>query len=233
MTSVAGISSSVSQRKPSTASASIRLGDSGQGGPGDLLALVARPRDHQQQPARRDQRGERLRRLVQQRVGQGLQRVAFMDEVESAAPVGRRREQVRGAIVDGALRKTPLRPGDGRLDQIESGDARAGGGERLGIVAEPAADIERAQAVERPAPGEPGGEQRMRREIGPGHAGGVALGEAIHRLEPVLALRILLDAARPLVRIDRVEPRPGRRAARVEFLGHACFSHLPSSFWRQ
>jgi hypothetical protein len=132
------------------------------------------------------------------------------------------------------LEKAPPSPGDRGVDKIEGRDLRAGRGKRLGVVSEPAADIERAETCERPFSREPVDEQRMRRKIAPGHAGGVAFRQPIDRLEPVAAQRIGVDPALSLMRVDRVEPCPRGLAARREILRQAPVwrafsSHFPSS----
>ncbi len=157
-----------------------------------------------------------------------------MHEVETAAPFSWKREEIGCAIIDGAMRKAPLRPVDRGADEVESRDRRAACCERFGVVAEPAADIERAQACERSLPHEPVHEQRMRREIAPGHAGGVAFREPIDGLEPVAAQRIGVGPALLPMRVDGVEPCARGLAARAELRAQALLwrdfsTHFPFS----
>ena len=82
---------------------------------------------------------------------------------------------------------------------------RAGARQRFGVVAQSAADVERAKADER-ARGQPIFKQRARLKMRPGHGRRIVLGESVDRLEPFLALGIGLDPAGTLMRINGVEP---------------------------
>lgn len=152
-----------------------------------------------------------------------LQRVKLVHEIEGAAPVLGGRKEVGDAIGDSALRKAAPRPLDCLRDEIESGDARACRGERFGVIAEAAADVERALILER-SPGEPLREQGMRREVSPRHARRIVAGKLIDRLEPRDAARIRLNAAGPLGRIEGVQPLPGPRAPFGEVVRHVLSS---------
>src|SRR5205085_10367019 len=97
---------------------------------------------------------------------------ALMDEIECAVPVGWRGEKIGGDEIERG--KPRSGPADRARRQIEAGDAPAFRGDRGGVVAEPAADIERARLVRRcrgvrePC-GERGGAARDQpRELAPG-----------------------------------------------------------------
>ena len=152
-----------------------------------------------------------------------------MHEIERPAPFRRRREKIGGEKFNAFARKTLARPIDRARDQIEGGHARPGLGQSERIVAEPAADIQGAQPRQRTMFAKPLRQQRMRREIGPGHAGRVALGQRIDRLEPTAAHWVRRDAARGFMRVEGVEPRPRAGAALREIVAHAFFSRFFSA----
>ena len=161
-----------------------------------------------------------------------------MDEVERAPPFLGRGEKIGGAIVAARLRKAPLRPGDRAVHKVERRDIRAGRGEIFGVVAKAAADVEDAKPFQAARLKiDKGSSERVRREIGPGHAGRIILRQRIDRLEPGPAQGIGGQLSAALGGIERVKLRAGPRAplgeARVERqLGHALSSSVAATGWR-
>src|SRR5208282_872813 len=96
---------------------------------GDFLPIAPRAGDDQQAAARGDEARQRLGGSRQQTLWQGLERVALVHEIESPAPLWRRREKIGGAKFDAFARKTLERPIDRARDQIEGGHARPSPGQ--------------------------------------------------------------------------------------------------------
>jgi hypothetical protein len=149
-----------------------------------VVALVASARDDEQRAAGSDHVGDAPRGLRAQVGGQDLERVGLEDEVEARAPLGRGREHVGDDVVDPGVREAPARPGDSARRDVEGGDREAALGERLCVVAEAGADLERA------APGavhavlvEPREEAGVRRQVGPWHVMGAGR-PGVELLEP-------------------------------------------------
>ena len=136
--------------------------------------IGARAGDDEHPGARLQEGGQRPACLRQQAVRQRLQRVAFVYEIEGAQPFRWWVEEVGGAKIDTRAWEALLRPADRVLGEIEGGHIRARGGQGFGIVAEAAADIERAEAGEG-FPLQPVSQQGMRMLVRPGHGGFVAI----------------------------------------------------------
>src|SRR3954452_13710137 len=84
-----------------------------------LRLAVARGGDDEQRAAGRDELADAGDRRAPRRVGQRLHGQALEDEVERAAPLGRRVEQVGGAVVDGRAGVARPRGADGRRRDVE------------------------------------------------------------------------------------------------------------------
>ncbi len=161
--------------------------------------------DEQKAASRRHQRGDSGEGIAPQIAVEGLERVALVDEIEGAKPVGRWREKVGDAVVDIGSGKTLARPADGFRGEIESDRPVSGGGDGLCVVTEAAGDIDRRPAFARMG-GEPFGQGRLRFEIGPGNRAVAAMSLAIDRLEiGAPRLRAALGVR------QSCQPRPFRR----------------------
>ena len=127
----------------------------------------------------------------------------------AAVPGRRRLQDVGDDVVDAGSREPAPRGLDRGRRDVEGGDVEAGGGERLGVVAEAAPDHQAALAdrrrAERPQPRD---EKRVRPAVGPGHLVPVAPGLPVEALEPAgrVALRDRLgrDAAHLVARCHGV-----------------------------
>ena len=200
---------------------------------GRRRAVVARARDHQQPSARPDELRDAPHRIRARRVGQRLQRVALVHQVERAVPLRRRREQVRRHELH--LREARPRPGDRARRKIERGDAKTPRRDAGRIVAEPAADIERARACAGAAHrAEPRGEQRMRREIRPGDLRRIVAGGVVHRRRTRRGDRDRWRPHRPARRAARAPPAGARRTAdrpASRSSGRFAFRGLGGALW--
>ena len=134
-------------------------------------------------PPRADEAGDGGKRGIARTVFHRLDGEALESQIERVEPGVGRIEQVGDDVGDATRREARPRPADGLLDDVEAGRPVAGGGDRFGVVAEPASDVDRRAALSGIAT-KPLDEFGLGREIGPGDRRGIVGCRVVDGVKP-------------------------------------------------